>query len=162
MYYLCSMKQSRTKRVHIHRSTVKTETTDESLYFDMDLDYSQVYHCFNQIAPLIKSATSFQLMHWILASRINDQNGIEVSKHAFEEFNKHLQSVCSDCVITYRTFLRCIKELKNVGAINRIGKGHYYANANMFWTDSTDNRQVFLDQEYRDKNKLMLEALNSK
>jgi len=128
-----------TKRFYFE--TEETHTTKKKGWIEIDMDFTQVYHCFSKIAPKVKSATTFKLLFWLLANKTDDYNGIDASTHSFNEFNKHLETECGlYCTITYRTFSNCIQELKDAGALTKVGKGHYYANPSMFWKLDKDER----------------------
>lgn len=145
-----------TKRYYFE--TEETHTTKKKGWIEIDMDYTQVYHCFNKIAPKINSATTFKLLHWLLANKMNDSNGIDASTTSFNQFNNYLTAECgANCAITYRTFSRGITELKDAGALTKVGKGHYYANPNMFWTLGKEERVELLKLESKDPN---LESIN--
>lgn len=128
-----------TKRYYFE--TEETHITKKKGYIEIDMDYVQVYHCFNNIAPKINSPVTFKLLFWLLATKMNDSNGLDTSIHSFDDFNKHLEKECGpNCKVTYRTFMRSIVELKDAGALTKVGKGHYYANPNMFWTLGKEER----------------------
>lgn len=146
----------KTKRKYYEKETVKV--TKEKGWVEIPVDFTQIYDCFNAISPNIKSATTFKLLFWLLANKMNDENGINCSINSFNDFNKYLTKKCGEeCSITYVTYLRCIRELKDSGALTQVGKGHYYANPNMFWRDDKEKRETFLELEAKDPD---LQSLN--
>ena len=118
----------------------ETKITEIKGYFDVETDYIQLYKNFIEVSHKISSVTSFKLLHWLLAERLSDENGLLVGK-MFKDFNEYLRTRCGeDCIIVESTFYRAITELVNVGAINKLGKSHYHANAALFWTSDTQQR----------------------
>ena len=150
----------RTKKVFFN--TQETITKTKRGWIEIDFDFTQVYDCFSNISAKIKSATTFKLLFWLLANKMNDENGINCSTHSFEEFNNHLTQSCGGCEINYRTYLRAIKELNEVGALTKVGKGHYYANPHMFWAGDKDGRINFLELEANDPELKSLNPMTSK
>lgn len=141
-----------TKR-RVYYEKEETKITKERGWMDIDMDYTQLYHCFTRISPKINSATTFKLLFWLLANKTNDSNGIDTSTESFNQFNSYLSEVNKvDTSITYRTFMNCMTELKTSGALTQVGRGHYYANPNMFWQDSTKKRTILLSEEAKDGN----------
>ena len=135
-----------TKRFYYE--TEETHTTKKKGWIEVEMDYTQIYSCFNQIAPKIASATTFKLLFYLLSTKMNDSNGIDTRLSSFKEFNIHLETLCGpNKGITYRTFMNCMKELKGAGALTQVGKGNYYANPLMFWQSDHDSRNEFLTEE---------------
>lgn len=148
MSYICNMSN---KKIYYEKETVTT--VKEKGFIEIDMNYTQLYNCFNKVSLNINAAMSFKLLFWILANKSNDSNGIDTSVVSFNEFNKHLADHCGeDCIISYRTFLRSIGELKDSGAFTQVQKGHYYANPNMFWQGPVEERSKLLIEEAKDGN----------
>jgi hypothetical protein len=139
----------RTKRIYFN--TEETITTKKKGWIEIDLDFTQIYDSFSTIAAGIKSATSFKLLFWLLANKMNDENGVDCSKRSYEEFNAHLKDHCNqDCGISYSGYIKCMHELNQVGALTKVQKGHYYANPHLFWGGDKDDRLSFLELEAKD------------
>jgi hypothetical protein len=142
----------------IYYDIEETRVTRKKGYIELDTDYTQIYNCFTAISPGIKSVTTFKLLFWLLANKTGEMNGIDCSVNSYREFNEYLKQHCKEgaCGIGYRTFTNCMVELKEAGALTRIGKGHYYANPNMFWKDDVDKRTTMLIEEKKDGNYISL------
>jgi hypothetical protein len=145
-------------RKRIFFNTEETVTTTKKGWAEVELDFTQIYDTFTEIAVDIKSATTFKLLFWLLANKMSDENGIVCDSVSFNEFNKYLGEKCKeDCSINYRTYLRAIKELSDVGALTKVQKGHYYANPHLFWGGDKQDRLDFLVLEAKDSE---LQSLN--
>lgn len=121
-------------------------------FVEVETDYIQLYKNFVKISHKITSVTTFKLLHWILAERLLDNNGIN-SGQIFKEFNQYLSDNCGqECTISEATFYRVMDELITVGAINRVDKGHYFANMHMFWGEKVDLRDQALRLFEKDEN----------
>lgn len=132
--------------------TEETKITRKKAWVDIDMNFSQMYSCFNNIAPKIKSATSFKLLFWLLANKTTDSNGVICNVDSFNEFNQHLKQTCEACEITYRTYSSCLSELVEARAFDRTSKGTYYANPHMFWKDDKEKREQFLISKDKDRD----------
>jgi len=146
---------SRKKRIYF--TTEETVTKTRKGWIEIELDFTQIYDTFTVIAANIKSATTFKLLFWLLANKMSEENGITCDSVSFEQFNEYLKTSCKDCTINYRTYLRAIKELNEVGALTKVQKGHYYANPHLFWGGDVEERMKFLELESKDKD---LKSLN--
>lgn len=145
------------RRKRIYFNTTETVTTTKKGWIEIELDFTQIYDTFTMMSKNITSATTFKLLFWLLANKMNDENGVVCDSISFEEFNNYLKHDCKDCGINYRTYLRSIKELSDVGALTKVQKGHYYANPHLFWAGDKDDRLKFLELEAKDPD---LQSLN--
>ncbi len=120
--------------------TGQKTTVEDYKEIEYDLDYTQIYGCFNNIAHKIKSVTSFKLLFWLLSNRTNKTNGIECGKRSFVDFNKFLGDNCTDCSISEQTYYNCLSELVETGIINKHSRNNYMANIFVIWKDNTPKR----------------------
>lgn len=134
----------------IYYETEETKTTKKKGWMDIDMSYTQLYDCFNQISHKIKSGTSYEILFWVLANKTSESNGMDLSAETHRQFCKHSEIKDPGSSISYRTFTRCIKELYDAGALTKIDRGHYYANPNMFWKDELSKRSDMLELEKKD------------
>jgi len=135
----------RAKRIYFE--TEETKTTRKKGWIDIDMDYTQIYDCFNVISPKIKHGISYQLLFWVLANKTSEENGTDFSIETHRQFSAHSEAICPGSSVSYRSFLRSVKELHEAGALTKIAKGHYYANPNMFWKDELMKRVEMLQLE---------------
>lgn len=134
----------------------ETKTTTIKGYIDVETEYIQIYKNFAKIVHKINSPTSFKLLHWLLAERLMDDNGLNATK-IFADFNEFITSNCGEtCRINESTFYRSMGELIDAGAISKIAKGHYLANPNLFWNDTTEQRFEHLKLADKDPNSYLL------
>ncbi len=142
--YLCTMRK---ERITLRR----TVTTDDSVSVVIEKDYTQVYDCFSKMMADVNSVTSFKLLFWLLANKTSGGGGIGIDSITYKEFNDFLISTCTkDCAITRSTFDRCVAELKSVGALTCLTRGHYQANAYGFWRGDTKQRRATLTSQLGD------------
>lgn len=121
-------------------------------YIDVETDYIQLYKNFVKVSSKISSVTTFKLLHWLLAERLDESNGVN-SGRMYRDFNEYLEFQCGpDCKISEATFYRCLDELVIVGAIKKVEKGHYLANINLFWGSDTNKRIESLKEFAKDNN----------
>lgn len=147
------------KKKRIYFKTEEIKTTVRRGYFEIDTDYTQIYDSFSLVAKKIRSATSFKLLLWLLANKTNDENGIDSGINTYNDFNNYLSVDCDSCSITYRTFLNCMKELMDSGAVTKPYKGQYFANPYLFWKDETDKRIEHLTEQNKDGNFISLNPI---
>lgn len=127
-----------TKRIYYEKE--ETHTSKIKGYIDVETDYIQLYKNFVKVSGKITSITTFKLLHWLLAERMSDNNGLQ-SGRLLEDFNQYLVESCGeDCAVHKATFHRCLEELIKIGAVNKIGRAHYFANPNLFWSDDVQAR----------------------
>lgn len=133
--------------------TTETKITQTKGHMEVETDYVQIYKNFVKISGKINSVTTFKLLHWLLAERLTDDNGLH-SGSMFADFNKYLQEDCGSesSMVSKATFYRSLQELVETGAINKIDQGHYFANANLFWADDTQKRYDHLQLNAKDDN----------
>lgn len=148
------MTQKLKKGRRVYFTTEETTTVKRKGWIEIDEDFTQVYKSFNLLANKIDSPTSWKLLFWIMANASNDQNGIEVNKRTFEQFN-------ADQVkkVGLANYYRCIDELCQAGAITKVGKGHYYLNPYIFWSSDREARITFIQDEKKDNNTLSVNPL---
>ena len=133
---------------------VRTKTRKASI--TVDQDYTQVYNCFSLMSRNISNGMSYKLLFWLLANVVNKDRGFSIDSFIMERFNDFLKQDCEHCVISKRTFAGCVKELVLAGAIARIGRGHYYANAHGMWKGTSKARELFLQEEAKHNRYKML------
>lgn len=144
----------------IYFETTKTVTTNQKGWIEVDTDFTQVYHCFSEIAPHIRSATSFNLMFWLLANEAGKYNGIRSNKDVYDAFNKYIIETRDKDLpidkrgITERTFHNCIDELTKAKALTKVTRGCYYFNPYIFWKDEKQDRINFITDEAKEKKYL--------
>jgi hypothetical protein len=137
------------KRIYFEYDKTVTTTTKQKGYIEIDDSYTQLYDCFLMISPKIRSITSFHLLFWLLAVKMNKVNGFDSSRNSYLEFNDYLLKNCDakNCGITYRTFINCMNELVDSNAIVRAGKGHYYASFDLFFRGPLKDRIDLITEE---------------
>lgn len=111
--------------------------------------FTQVYDPFAEIILQVKAPICAGLLFWILTQQMNSFNGFVTGRPVFEEFGRFLQDRNLPTV-SRSTFDIAIKELYNLGAITRVGRGHYYANPHLFWRGSECGRREFIKREAQD------------
>lgn len=119
-------------------------------WVEIEMDFTQIYDCINDIAPFINSPTSFKLMFYLLSNEAGKYNGIISSKEVYERFNQHQQSKIPLWTMTYRTFLNCMDELKESKALTKVGRGHYYFNPHIVWKADKNERIKFIQDEHKE------------
>lgn len=134
----------------IYFETTEVITRNKKGYIEIDTDFTQVYHCFSEIAPLINSATSFKLMFWLLANEAGKYNGIRSNKIVYAAFNEYLIKTTKGGV-TERTFHSCMDELVQAKALTKVTRGCYYFNPYIFWKDDVGERQSFITDEAKER-----------
>jgi hypothetical protein len=120
----------------------KTETrvTNVKGYVDIETDYVQIYKNFATVSAKINSVTAFKLLHWLLAERLDEANGLNANR-LVDEFNTHMYDMGgTESVVSRSTFHRALSELVQVGALTRLNKASYHANPNLFWCADTQAR----------------------
>ncbi len=141
------------KKLFFEYDKTVTTTTKQKGYIEVDDSYTQLYDCFGAISPKITSATSFHLLFWLLANKMNSYNGFSSGHNMHEDFNKYLLSRCDsdNCGIAYRTFNNCMAELVSAGAIVKSGRGNYYASYDLFFRGPIKDRTVLQIEAAKDK-----------
>lgn len=138
------------------------KTTQESAYVEVEGDYTQVYDNFCKLSRDINNGMSYKLLFWLLSHRINKDRGLAINNNTLSDFNKFLAEKCDHCDITAQTLNRCVKELTAAGALTRVTRGFYYANAYCLWKGSVRSRDKFLEDEANHKDYIMLNPGSSK
>ena len=138
------------KRIYFDEET--TVIKKRKGWIEIEMDFTQIYDCINDISPFINSPTSFKLMFYLLSNEAGKNNGIISSKDVYERFNKHQMSKVPEWKMTYRTFLNCMDELKNSKALTKVGRGHYYFNPHIAWKEDKNERLKFIQDEHKDGN----------
>ena len=129
--------------MNTNKARVRTgETTTVSKFKEMeiDIDYTQIYSCFNELAPKIKSVTSFKLLFWLLANKTNKSNSIQCGKSSFLEFNQFLEEKDPTGSVSEQTYYSCLSELVKTGIIKKHARNNYAANIFVIWKDKLKNR----------------------
>ena len=140
--------------------TEETITKKKKGWIEIDMDFTQVYTCFSEIAAFINSPTSWKLLFWLLSSETNKSNVVNTSNEVHERFNKYLKQKCNHCEVAKRTFHDSIKELLEAGALTRIGKGAYYLNPHIFWKTDKKDRIKFIEDETKDGRYVSMNPLS--
>lgn len=136
----------------VYFQTEETTIKRTQGYVEVETDYIQLYRNFVKVSSKISSVTTFKLLHWLLAERLDESNGVNSGK-MFTDFNAYLNDGCGeDCKISETTFYRCLEELVHVGAITKVEKARYLANINLFWGSSTEERTKSLKLFAKDDN----------
>lgn len=134
--------------------TEETITKKKKGWIEIDMDFTQIYHCFSEISPYINSPTSWKLLFWLLSEEVNKNNVVSTGKDVWETFNNYLKSKCQNCDVAYRTFNNSINELVEAKALTMIGRGRYYLNPHIFWKQDRKDRIQFIQAEFMDGKKI--------
>jgi hypothetical protein len=126
-------------------STEEKVTTTRKGYIEMEMDFTQVYDCFEEVADKIGSVTSMRLLLYLLKN-MGDSNDIRIDTPLLRKYNDHRKSRNQED-IPLSTFHYCVKELTKAGALTRYAKGCYYLNPHFFWKDTPEKRREFLQDE---------------
>lgn len=148
----------RKKRIYFKTEEVKT--TVRRGYFEIDMDFTQIYDSFSVISAKIQTASSFKLLFWLLANKTNNENGVDSGKKTYGDFNLYLKSQCENCEISYRTFQRSMEELTEAGALTKAYRGQYFANPYLFWKDDAEKRIEHLEEQNKDGNFISYNPVN--
>src|SRR5690554_417322 len=116
-----------TKRHWFQTEETKTITTVRKGWVEIDEDFTQVYDSFLTLSKVLQYKISWQLLFWLF-KEMNDNNGIQIGKPTFDNFNKFLRINCEDCEISRPTFDRAVNDLMNAKVLTKVGKGFYYLN----------------------------------
>ena len=129
-----------------------TETTvkNKKGFIEIDTDFTQVYDCFSKLSVKVKSVVTLKLLFWLLSHEANKSNGVSSGSAIFDKFKKYLINEGVEPV-ALRTFKAAFEELTKIGALTRVGRGHYYLNPYVFWRDDKTERMNFITDEKKDK-----------
>lgn len=136
----------------IYYETTETITRKRKKWVEIDMDFTQIYSCINEISADINSATSWKLLFWLLANETREKNGITIERFVWEKFNAFLSSKGSS--VSYPGFKKCIQELHRAGALSRFAKGRYYFNPHIFWKENQEERLEFIKAENEESKML--------
>lgn len=139
------------KRFYFERT--ETVTKNSKGWVEIDTDFTQVYDCFSKLSVKLKSIVSVKLLFWFLSHEANKSNGITSNQHVYEKFVKYLVDEGGEKVVL-RTFKAAIEELTTIGALTRVGRGHYYLNPYVFWRDDKNERIKFIMDENKEQRYL--------
>lgn len=139
------------KRFYFERT--ETITTQSKGWIEVDMDFVQVYDSFSKLGVKIKSLITFKLLFWLLAHEVNRLNGISSGQLVFDRFNSFLKDENAG-TLSMRSFQSAFEELVSIGALARVGKGHYYFSPYLFWKDTKKERIQFITDEAKDKKTL--------
>lgn len=134
----------------IYFETTETVTKNSKGWVEIDTDFTQVYDCFSKLSVKLKSIVSVKLLFWLLSHEANKSNGISSGQHVYDKFIKYLTDEGSEG-IAMRTFKSAFEELTSIGALTRVGRGHYYLNPYVFWRDDKKERINFIMDENKEK-----------
>lgn len=134
----------------LYFETTETVTKNSKGWVEIDTDFTQVYDCFSKLSVKLKSIVSVKLLFWLLSHEANKNNGIASGQHVYDKFIKYLEDEGSTG-IAMRTFKSAFDELTTIGALTRVGRGHYYLNPYVFWRDDKNERIKFIMDENKEK-----------
>lgn len=134
----------------LYFETTETVTKNSKGWVEIDTDFTQVYDCFSKLSVKLKSIVSVKLLFWFLSHETNKSNGITTGQHVYDKFIKYLVSEGGESV-ALRTFKSAVEELTTVGALTRVGRGHYYLNPYVFWRDDKKERINFIMDENKEQ-----------
>jgi hypothetical protein len=134
----------------IYFETTETTIQNKKGWIEIDTDFTQVYDCFSKLSVKLRSIVSVKLLFWLLSHEANKSNGISSGEAIYNKFVKYLEDEGVEKV-AMRTFKSSFEELTNIGALTRVGRGHYYLNPYVFWRDDKKERMNFIMDEAKDK-----------
>jgi len=133
----------------IYFETTETVTKNSKGWVEIDTDFTQVYDCFSKLSVKLRSIVSVKLLFWLLSHEANKSNGISSGEAIYNKFVKYLHDEGVEDV-ALRTFKSAFEELTKVGALTRVGRGHYYLNPYVFWRDDKKERISFIMDENKE------------
>lgn len=144
----------------IYFETTETVTKNSKGWVEIDTDFTQVYDCFSKLSVKLRSIVSVKLLFWLLSHEANKSNGITSGQHVYDKFVKYLVDEGGESV-ALRTFKASIEELTTIGALTRVGRGHYYLNPYVFWKADKKERINFIMDENKERKFMSINPTKS-
>lgn len=110
-------------------------------YIEIPDEYTQVY---DDIMPLLDKFSSTEIkILLILSKRANEDNGIYITNHVYEEIVKDFQKK-----FTRRYFYMCIEKLTNEKMLVKLSKSSYHVNPLYIWRNEQKKRDELVEEIY--------------
>lgn len=121
-----------TRRVYFE--TQETVTTTRKGWFEIETDYTQVYHNIFKYTKNLKSKYGMHYLHWIM-DKANDFNMVPHNEKVIEEFCREFEDRPSK-----GTVRNAISELVKAGIFIKYSNSSYQLNPVIFWTQEIKER----------------------
>jgi len=135
---------TRTAKLTTKKERIVTERETESI--EVDVDFTQVYHCFSLLSFRITSATSFQLLFFLLQNTGRD-NIVIINKNLMERFFSLYILVSGKAPVSKQSFYNSINDLLRAEVLKKLAKGSYFLNPYTVWKGDKDKRCAYLKED---------------
>lgn len=109
-------------------------TQGEKWHIDFSEEFSQIYETAEELLSNINKASTFKLLFWCLKN-MNKENIVYIN-------TKNKIELMYEKKISLSTIDKCIIDLINNNAIERINKGEYRINVLCFWRSNPEIRKT--------------------
>lgn len=133
-------KLDRTARLSTKKERITIDRTTETV--EVDLDFTQLYNCFFYLSIGIKTASSFQVLFYLLRN-MDRANHVTINKTLVEQFQS-LRRQLGVKAVSEQTFYTALKELQRAGVLTKLNKGVYFLNPYAIWKDNGTTRKDYL------------------
>jgi hypothetical protein len=133
-------KMDRTARVTTKKERITIDRTTETV--EIDLDFTQMYNCFFYLSMGIKTASSFQILFFLLRNMSKD-NQVSINKELLKQYS----DICHQLglvAVSEQTFYSALKELQRAGVMVKLSRGQYFMNPYAMWKENSKNRKEYL------------------
>lgn len=149
-------KLNRTAKLSIKKERITIDRTTENV--EVDLDFTQLYNCFFYLSMGIKTASSFQIMFFLLRNMSRD-NQVVVNKNLLTQYS----DICKQLAIvpvTEQTFYTALRELQRAGVMVKLSKGTYFLNPYALWKDDGKSRKDYLKVDAGDGQTIAINPID--